>query len=82
MLVTPLSEFRPFQGEDRRRHAPAGHRKLPGAIFHVAHDPRGLVGEDAGIWREIACGVSERTSEFAYRLRAFSDGVEVMPTSA
>ncbi len=65
-----------LQGEDRRRHASAGHRKLSGAIFHIAHDRREIVGEDAGDWREIACGVSERTREFAYRLRAFSDGVE------
>ena len=76
-FVTPGSELRPFEGEDRRRHAPARHRQLALAILRVADDRRGVVGKDAGDRRQVAGRVAHGAGEVADRLRAFGDGVEV-----
>src|SRR5271166_6178595 len=76
-FVTPESELRPLEGEDRRRHAPARHCELTRAIWRVAHDGRGIVGKDAGNRRKVARRVAHGASEIADRLLPLRDAVEI-----
>ena len=77
ILVTPGSDFRPFEGEHRRRHAPARHREFAHAVHRGADDRSGIVGEDAGQHRQVAREVAHRAGEVADRLLALGDAVEI-----
>ena len=66
-----------LEGEHRRRHAPAGCRKLAHAVRRVADDRGGIVGEYAGEERQVAGDVAHGPREFEDRLLAFDEGVEV-----
>ncbi|GEM_PF-5519256 len=84
IFVTPGSVRLAGQIDGWRRHPPSGRGQSPIPSFTAGNDRRGIVGEDAGCRREIACGINQILTVFehapkdlTHRVLAFGLSVKI-----